>query len=57
MNIVKVKSIIDSTKTYQFTDDGNPKRGGVKDVYFDPNRKYVIAFFRDPLDFNQKRQN
>lgn len=54
MSVVKVKSIIDSTKTYEYVDDGNPKKGGVKDVYFSPDRKYVVAFFRDPLDFNQK---
>ncbi|KQS92767.1 kinase [Chryseobacterium sp. Leaf394] len=54
MSVVKVKSIIDSSKTYEYVDDGNPKKGGVKDVYFSPDRKYVVAFFRDPLDFNQK---
>lgn len=54
MNVVKVKSIIDPSKTYEYVDDGNPKKGGVKDVYFAPGRKYVVAFFREPLDFNQK---
>lgn len=54
MSIVKVSSIINPSSQYEFVDDGNPKRGGVKDVYFDPNRKYVVAFFREPLDFNQK---
>lgn len=54
MSIVKVKSIIDSSKTYEYVDDGNPKKGGVKDVYFSRDRKYVVAFFREPLDFNQK---
>lgn len=56
MSIVKVKSIIDSSKTYEYVDDGNPKKGGVKDVYFSPDRKYVVAFFREPLDFNQKER-
>lgn len=56
MSIVKVKSVIDSSKTYEYVDDGNPKKGGVKDVYFSPDRKYVVAFFRDPLDFNQKER-
>ncbi len=28
----------------------DPKQGGVKDVYFDPHRKYVVAFFRKRLD-------
>jgi serine/threonine protein kinase len=56
MSIVKVKSVIDSSKTYEYVDDGNPKKGGLKDVYFSPDRKYVVAFFRDPLDFNQKER-
>ena len=30
--------------------DGAPRQGGVKDVYFDPNRKYAVAFFRKNLD-------
>lgn len=28
----------------------NPRQGGVKDVYFDPNRQYAVAFFRKPLE-------
>jgi hypothetical protein len=28
----------------------------VKDVYFSPERKYVVAIFRDKLDFNQKER-
>ena len=56
-NIITVKSInAGSTATYQFVDDGEPKRGGVKDVYFSPDRKYVVALFRDKLDFNQKER-
>ncbi len=54
MNIIKVYSVIDPSKSYEYVDDGNPKQGGVKDVYFAPNRKYVVAFFREKLDFNQK---
>jgi serine/threonine protein kinase len=30
--------------------DGEPKQGGMKDVYFSPDRSYVVAFFRDRLD-------
>ncbi|WP_300671075.1 kinase [Soonwooa sp.] len=56
MSVIKVNSIIDPTKSYEYVDDGNPKRGGVKDVYFAPNRQYVVAFFREPLDFNQKER-
>lgn len=56
MSVVQVKSVIDPLKAYEYVDDGNPKQGGVKDVYFDPSRKYVVAFFREPLDFNQKER-
>ncbi len=28
--------------------------GGMKDVYFSPDRSYVVAFFRDRQDFNAK---
>lgn len=56
MNIVKVHSIIDNSRSYEYVDDGEPKQGGVKDVYFSPDRKYVIAFFRKPLDYNQKER-
>ena len=54
MNIIKVISIIDPTKSYEYIDTGNPIKGGVKDVHFSPDRKYVVAFFRENLDFNQK---
>lgn len=54
MRIIKVNSVITPSQSYEYVDDGNPKQGGVKDVYFAPNRQYVVAFFREPLDFNQK---
>jgi serine/threonine protein kinase len=53
--IVKVKSQA-SGKEYAFVDNGEPLRGGVKDVYFSPDKKYVVAIFRDPLDYNQKER-
>ena len=56
MKTIKVHSIIDNSKSYEYIDDGNPKQGGIKDVYFSPDRKYVIAFFRETLDFNQKER-
>ena len=37
MNIVKVHSIIDNSRSYEYVDDGEPKQGGVKDVYFSPD--------------------
>ncbi|MDR2042298.1 MAG: hypothetical protein LBP98_08290 [Tannerella sp.] len=44
------------------TTDGSPVAfvdeiigaGGMKDVYFSPDRSYVVAFFRDKQDFNAK---
>lgn len=57
MPIITVKSVHPgSGATYQFDDNGDPKRGGMKDVYFSPDRKYVVAFFREKLDFNQKER-
>lgn len=56
MSVIHVKSIIHPDKKYSYVDDGNPKQGGVKDVYFSPKRDYVVAFFRDQLDFNQKER-
>ena len=54
MGIITVKSILDPSKAYQYTDTNEPLRGRMKDVYFSPDRKYVVAIFRDKLDFNQK---
>jgi serine/threonine protein kinase len=51
--IVTVKSIING-KTYQYVDTGEPMRGGMKDVYFSPDRSYVVALYRAPQDFNSK---
>jgi serine/threonine protein kinase len=31
-------------------------QGGMKDVYMSPDRTYVVAFFRDPLDFDGKKR-
>ena len=40
----------DDGEIVKFIDDGNPMVGGMKDVYFSPCRKYVVAFYRDPID-------
>jgi serine/threonine protein kinase len=47
-NLVKVKSETDGAMVEFVYDD--PKVGGVKDVYFNPDKKYVVAFFRNGLD-------
>jgi hypothetical protein len=56
MSTKTVTSIINSSKTYQFVDNGEPMRGGMKDVYFSPDKSYVVAFYRDIQDFNSKER-
>lgn len=53
MRTITVKSPV-TGNTYQYLDDGAPMRGGMKDVYFSPDKKYVVAIFRNALDENQK---
>lgn len=55
MSTITVKSII-SGNTYQYVDNGDPKSGTAKNVYFSPDRKYVVAIFKDKQDFNQKER-
>jgi serine/threonine protein kinase len=55
MTTVTVKSIINGN-SYQFVDNGEPKSGTAKNVYFSPDRKYVVALFKDKQDFNQKER-
>lgn len=54
MQTITLKSILDITKSYQYVDNGEPMRGGMKDVYFSPDKSYVVAFYRDKLDFDGK---
>ena len=56
MSVKTVQSIITPGKSYQYVDNGEPMRGGMKDVYFSPDRSYVVAFYRDPQDFNSKER-
>ncbi len=51
-----VTSIIDPVKVYQYVDNAEPMRGGMKDVYFAPDRSYVVAFYRDKQDYNSKER-
>jgi hypothetical protein len=44
MQTITLKSILDNTKTYQYVDNGEPMRGGMKDVYFSPDKSYVLLF-------------
>ena len=53
MTTVTVKSIIDPNKSYQYVDKGSPSAaGGMKDIYFSPDKSYVVGFYRAPQDFN-----
>ncbi len=56
MSTKTVTSIITAGKTYQYVDNGEPMRGGMKDVYFSPDKSYVVAFYRATPDFNSKER-
>jgi hypothetical protein len=43
-----VTSILNAGRTYQYVDNGDPMRGGMKDVFFSPDKSYVVAFYRKP---------
>ena len=55
MSIITVKSILNGT-SYQYIDTGEPKSGTAKNVYFSPDKKYVVAIFKEKQDFNQKER-
>ncbi len=55
MSIKTVKSTI-TGNTYQYIDNGDPKSGTAKNVYFSPDRKYVVAIFKEKQDHNQKER-
>ncbi len=55
-NIKTVASVITPGKSYQYVDNGEPMRGGVKDVYFSPDRSYVVAFYRADQDYNSRER-
>jgi len=55
MAIITVKSIINGA-SYQYVDTGEPKSGTAKNVYFSPDKKYVVAIFKEKQDFNQKER-
>ncbi len=55
MATITVKSVL-SDKTYQYVETGDPKSGTAKNVYFSPDKKYVVAIFKEKQDFNQKER-
>lgn len=42
-------------KSYQYVDT-EPMRGAMKDVFFSPDKTYVVAFYRKAQDFNSKER-
>ncbi|MBL7726143.1 MAG: kinase [Dinghuibacter sp.] len=44
-NTITIKA--NDGSTVQFVDNGSPMQGGLKDVYFSPDKSYVVAFFRE----------
>lgn len=51
MSLVKVQSAL-TGKTYQFDDSKHAGSGAVKDVYFAPDRSYVVQIFKERQDAN-----
>jgi hypothetical protein len=51
MSVVQVQSIL-SGKTYHFDDAKHAGSGAVKDVYFAPDRSYVVQIFKNKQDAN-----
>src|SRR5690606_9242319 len=48
---------LDGSKV-QFVDNGSPMQGGMKDVYFSPDKSYVVAFFREkfkPVEYSAQK--
>lgn len=56
MSTKTVNSVINAGKSYQYVDNGEPMRGGMKDVYFSPDKSYVVAFYRDAQDFASRER-
>ncbi|TND08563.1 MAG: hypothetical protein FD123_2067 [Bacteroidetes bacterium] len=56
-NTITIKALDGST--VQYVDNGSPMQGGLKDVYFSPDKSYVVAFFRDklkPVEYTQTKE-
>lgn len=52
-NTIKIKATDGSTIEFV---DKIIGAGGMKDVYFSPDKSYVVAFFRDKQDYNAKER-
>lgn len=53
MAIIKITALDGSPVEFE---DKKIGEGGMKDVYFSPDKKYVVAFFRDKQDANSKER-
>ena len=51
MSLVKVKSIT-TGKEYQFDQNKHAGSGAMKEVYFAPDRSYVVQIFKEKQDAN-----
>ena len=52
-NVIKTKANDGTPIEFVYKD---PMQGGVKDVYFSPDKSYVVAFFRKKLNANEKER-
>ncbi|MDR3154949.1 MAG: kinase [Deltaproteobacteria bacterium] len=52
--MARTTALMDCTDGTQaeFVTSDEPKQGGIKDVYFSPDRSYVVAFYRNRPDFS-----
>ncbi|MBC7735963.1 MAG: kinase, partial [Candidatus Saccharibacteria bacterium] len=53
MTIIKLTTV--GGKPVEYVDE-IIGQGGMKDVYFSPDKSYVVAFFRDKLDYQGKER-
>ena len=49
-DVITVKAISGRTYKYVWTD--SPNAGAMKEVFFAPDKSYVVAYFKDPQDAN-----
>ena len=50
--IKTVTSIISKNRTYQYFDNGEPIVGSLKDVYFSPDKTFVVAIYRTIQEYS-----
>ena len=49
-DVISIRAI--SGQTYKYVWKDTPNSGAMKEVYFSPDKSYVVAFFKDPQDAN-----